>query len=195
MGRGQTGAFFRALFFLAILCGAGCAQYAFVSGVQPGVSVLESTADSPDVKGLRSTQQIDLFFADKRETLVGVLEMYVNRTALAVVSPTGLFLFSVEQTADSIEVERHADLPSLVDPIAILKDVQLVNWPQDALSQIWGTRVKFDVNGDDRVIMRRGRPLKRVQYLQASNEWRQAQLIDEQYNYRIHVHKLTEEEI
>ena len=170
-------AYWRGLILVLVVLLSGCVNPGFVPGVES--------------QALRTTQEITVSSGDLKERFIGVVEMYPNRTALAVVAGNGLFLFSVQDSDLGRQVERHQDLPEFVDPARILSDVQLVNWPVSKLRELFGSRVK---SGDrERSLNRGGKVIKTVSF--DAEPWTQAVLVDLRHNYQIEVRKVSEERI
>ncbi len=122
--------------------------------------------------------------------LIGVLELNRHSTSLAAVTPQGMVLFSVDQTARHTNVQRHPDLPAFVDIEQVLADVRLVNWPTDALRTTLRRRAELHEDEDSRGVVYRGELISEARFEPSIQAWHTARLHNLQRGYRLTVRSI-----
>ena len=141
----------------------------------------------------RSTQQLYMLYQGEAYEMLGVLETNAKRTSLAVLSPTGLLLFSVQQTNSLASTEKHPDMPAHLDPMRVLHDVQLINWPTDRLIQTLDSSTRLTETDTVRSLYRKDKQLKTVTFSPDTLHWQRAVLHDHELNYTLEVRLLSTE--
>lgn len=143
---------------------------------------------------VRSTQQLTINYAGDVYEMLGVLETNSTSTSLAVLSPAGILLFSIQQTPDTSHIEKNPDVPSHVDPARVLNDVQLVNWASANLSQTLGRRLRLIESENMRSLYREEKLIRTATFTPSTQQWQQAVLQNHEQNYTLQI-KLLQTEI
>ena len=151
---------------------------AYRAGFWPGVAAGETQ---------RLTQALEISSAEAQATLIGVVELHADHTALAVLNPQGLVLLSVRETPAGSEVDRHPDVPAFVDADAIMNDVRLVNWPSALLRNALAGHAELKEDDHQRILSIRSTTIATARYEPDRENWQRAHLINHQRGYEIRV--------
>jgi hypothetical protein len=156
---------------------------------QPGQFVPASN----DLATVRSTQQLTISFAGDVFEMLGVLETNATSTSLAVLSPTGILLFSIQQTPNTSHTEKNPDIPSHLDPARVLNDVQLVNWSSANLSQSLDQRLTLIETENIRSLYRDKKLIRTATFTPNARQWQHAVLQNHEQNYTLQITLLRTE--
>lgn len=138
---------------------------------------------------LSATQKLSAEFNGKQSVFIMQLEVDRDRVSLAVLNPTLVSIFSMQDTGSDIFVETSPLVPKQLQPKYILADIQLVYWPIDKLRlalQGTGTILSEEQYTDSRVRSlkdRAGNELINIRYLDAEGSSVAVELTHLAWNY------------
>lgn len=174
---------------MALALSAGCSM------LRPKETVGQPTAmpiAPPIGPARRVVQQLTAAWADRRETLVCVLELDERRIAMAGLTHEGLSLFNLSYDGRALASDKSPLLPDAVAPEFMIADVQLVYWPVAELEKILPAGWRLESGPDQRVLYHRDDRKVEVRYLSPDPSWpRDVELTNHQYHYRLNIKTLS----
>ena len=158
-----------------------------------GCTTTKFVAGSNNPATTRSTQRLQMIYDGAAYEMLGVLETSISSTSLAILSPTGLLLFSIHQTRANASTQKHPDIPTHLNPMRVLDDVQLINWPTISLLQTLDSSTVLIETDNVRSLYRNDILIKTATFTPNAMHWQQAVLLNHELNYTLKVQLLSTE--
>jgi Protein of unknown function (DUF3261) len=138
---------------------------------------------SPIGPARRIVQQITAVWSDRQETLLCVIELDKHHIAIAGLSNEGISLFNLSYDGKTLKLDKSPLLPVTFSPEFIIKDLQLVYWPQSALQKILPRQWRLEADDHHRHLYHNNERRVDVDYLQPDTAWAKSVTLS---NYRLH---------
>ena len=167
------------MLFACLLVTSGCVSYDTLRLPLSNVSALED---------LRLVQKITLNFEGEERSFLGVVESSNRSTKLAIFTPIGLNIFSIEKIQGKpAKLQGILQDTTNIDPELIISAVQLVNWPTKALSRGLPEEWRVSETLKSRELWRGARLVQRVEFLPQKKRWLEAKVsyADKQFELTI----------
>ncbi|MGR9013385.1 MAG: DUF3261 domain-containing protein [Gammaproteobacteria bacterium] len=140
----------------------------------------------------RIVQQIDAVWADRKESLLAVLELDARHIAMAGLSHSGLSLFNLTYDGSTVVSDRSPLLAESVNPEFIITDLQLVYWPIAILQNNLPAGWRIEEVGNKRYLTVNGKKQVEINYVSPDPVWpKVVELVNFRYNYRLHVKTIS----
>jgi len=140
----------------------------------------------------RIVQQITATWPGRQETLLCVLELDNRHIAVAGLSSDGISLFNLNYDGKTLALDKSALLPSGFAPERIIKDLQLVYWPQAELQKILPKQWRLETDSRHRRLYDNDGLRVDVDYLQPDSLWAKAVTVtNHRYHYHLHIKTLS----
>lgn len=151
---------------------------------------------SPLGPARRIVQQITAVWTDQQETLLCVLELDQQHIAIAGLSNDGLSLFDLNYDGKTLSLEKSPLLPDSFAPERIIKDLQLVYWPQAELQKILPQQWRLEADKHHRRLYYNNERRVDVDYLQADAVWaKSVTLTNHHFHYQLHIKTISYEPV
>lgn len=151
---------------------------------------------SPIGPSRRVVQQLTAIWTDRQETLLCVLELDKQHIAIAGLTKDGISLFNVSYDGKKVVLDKSPLLPVNFSPELIIKDLQLVYWPQAELQKILPKQWHLEADNHHRRLSDGHEPYIFVDYLQADTTWsKSVVLTNHRYHYQLHIKTISYETV
>lgn len=182
----------RGLTFLVILtCLSGCALFPQSGDSKTAESIPMAPPTGP---ARRVVQQITAFWPNRQEALLCVLELDKQHIAIAGLSNDGISLFNLSYDGKTLTLAKSPLLPVAFSPEFIIKDLQLVYWPQAELQKILPRQWRLEADNHHRRLYFNNELRIDVDYLQPDATWaKSAALTNHRYHYHLHIKTISYE--
>ncbi|TRW93216.1 DUF3261 domain-containing protein [Candidatus Methylobacter oryzae] len=142
----------------------------------------------------RIVQQINAVWADRRESMLAVLELDARHIAMSGLSNDGLSLFNLTYDGNTVVSDKSPLLPESVNPEFIIADLQLVYWPIAELQKKLPADWRLEAAQNKRILTAGNNKQVEVNYLSADPDWPKAvELVNFRYNYRLNIKTISYE--
>jgi Protein of unknown function (DUF3261) len=140
----------------------------------------------------RVVQQITATWPSRHETLLCVLELDKQHIAIAGLSNDGISLFNLSFDGNKLVLDKSPLLPNSFSPELIIKDLQLVYWPQPELQKILPRQWRLDADYHHRRLYFNNERRVDVDYLQRDPAWaKEVVVTNHRYHYHLHIKTLS----
>jgi hypothetical protein len=140
----------------------------------------------------RIVQQLTAAWADRRKTLVCVLELDESHIAMAGLTHEGLSLFNLSYDGRALASDKSPLLPDAVAPEFVIADMQLAYWPAAELEKILPAGWRLEAGPERRILYHQDDRKVEVRYLSSDLSWpRDVELTNHQYHYRLNIKTLS----
>ena len=140
----------------------------------------------------RVVQQLTAVWADRKESLLAVLELDAAHIAMAGLSNDGLSLFNLSYDGKTITTEKNPLLPDAVKPEFFITDLQLVYWPIAELQKNFPLPWRLESANNKRSLYFRDKKQLEVHYLTPDPLWpKNVELVNFQYHYRLQIKTIS----
>lgn len=140
----------------------------------------------------RVVQQITAFWPGRQEMLLCILELDKQRIAIAGLSNDGISLFNLSYDGKTLTLAKSPLLPAAFSPEFIVKDLQLVYWPQSELQKILPRRWRLEADKHHRRLYYNNERRVDVDYLQPDARWaKSVELTNHHYHYHLHIKTIS----
>ena len=176
----------RGLAFLVLLaCLSGCSWVKPSSDLEPAEVLPMAPPVGP---ARRVVQQITALWPNRQESLLCVLELDKQHIAIAGLSSDGLSLFNLSYDGKTVTLDKSPLLPAAFAPEFIVKDLQLVYWPQAELQKILPEHWRLEADNQHRHLYYHNDKVADVDYFQPDAAWaKEAALTNHRYHYHLHI--------
>lgn len=173
--------------YVLLLCLNGCALLSPVESVESGIP-MAAPIDPPR----RIVQQITAIWADKQESLLCVLELDKKHIAIAGLSNEGMSLFNLNYDGKTLSLDKSPLLPANFSPEHIIKDLQLVYWPQIELQKLLPQQWRLETDTQHRRLYYNNELRVEVDYLQPDTVWaKDVTVTNHRYHYHLHIKTIS----
>lgn len=144
----------------------------------------------------RVVQQITGLWPGRNETLLCVLELDKQHIAIAGLSSDGMSLFNLRYDGKTLSLDKSPLLPATFPPEFIIKDLQLVYWPQAELQKILPRQWHLEANNHHRHLYFNNERRVDIDYLQPDALWaKSVTLTNHRYHYQLHIKTISYEAV
>lgn len=176
-------------FLLMLVCLSGCALIKPTGDLEPAESLPMAPPIGP---ARRVVQQITAFWPGRQESLLCVLELDKQHIAIAGLSNDGISLFNLIYDGKTVMLDKSPLLPAAFAPEFIVKDLQLVYWPQAELQKILPEHWHLETDAKHRRLYYLEDKVADVDYLQPDAAWaKDVELTNHRYHYHLHILTLS----
>jgi Protein of unknown function (DUF3261) len=176
-------------YLVLLLCLSGCAAITPPYNDEPAELIPMAPPLGP---ARRVVQQITAFWPSWEETLLCVLELDKQHIAIAGLSKEGISLFNLSYDGKALTLDKSPLLPVTFSPEFIIKDLQLVYWPQAELQKILPRQWRLEANNHHRRLYYNNELRVDVDYLQPDAAWaKEVAVTNHRYHYRLHIKTLS----
>jgi Protein of unknown function (DUF3261) len=144
----------------------------------------------------RIMQQLTAVWTDRQETLLCVLELDKQHIAIAGLTKDGISLFNVNYDGKKVALDKSPLMPVGFSPELIIKDLQLVYWPQAELQKIMPKQWHLETDNHHRHLSFNHEQYIDVDYLQPDAVWaKSVVLTNHRYHYQLHIKTISYEAV
>ncbi|WP_262963934.1 DUF3261 domain-containing protein [Methylobacter psychrophilus] len=178
---------------IILACLSSCALLTHPEESESAKSIPMASPISP---ARRVMQQITASWPGRQETLICVLELDSKHVAIAGLSNEGLSLFNLNYDGKSLTLNKSPLLPDSFSPELIIKDLQLVYWPQAELQKILPRYWRLEADSQHRRLYYHNELRVDVDYLQPHSLWaKEVKVTNHHYNYYLHIKTVNYESL
>jgi hypothetical protein len=183
----------RLALLVVLVCLSGCALVTSTSDFDPDELIPMASPLDP---ARRIVQQITAVWPDRQETLLCVLELDKQHIAIAGLSNDGISLFNLNYDGKTLSLDKSPLLPDSFTPERIIKDLQLVYWPQAELQKILPRQWRLEADNHHRRLYYNNERRVDVDYLQPDAIWvKSATLNNHRLHYQLHIKTISYESV
>lgn len=176
-------------YLVLLLCLGGCAAITPPYNDEPAEPIPMASPLGP---ARRVVQQITASWPSREETLLCVLELDKQHIAIAGLSKEGISLFNLSYDSKTLTLDKSPLLPVTFSPEFIIKDLQLVYWPQAELQKILPRQWRLEADTRHRRLYYNNELRVDVDYLQPDETWaKEVAVTNHRYHYRLHIKTLS----
>ncbi len=172
---------------------SGCALLTSTDYYEPAELIPMASPLGP---ARRIVQQITATWTDRQETLLCVLELNKQHIAIAGLSNDGISLFDLNYDGKTLSLDKSPLLPDSFSPEFIIKDLQLVYWPQAELQKILPQQWRLEADNHHRRLYYNNERRVDVDYLQPDAVWaKSVTLTNHRFHYQLHIKTISYESV